>query len=216
MFALKITAAAALTLCALSGAQAAWLSGRMFVIDPGHGVLRPGGAPLNVGAVSPDGLSEAAVNLRVGEKIAALLRAEGARVVLTRSFLEPFRVGTNVRRDNRARAALANRLGATAFVAIHCDSSTDRSRRGYSVFWLHRNSEALAQNMRAALSALRLGESQFRQRDLTVTSEARIPAVLVELGFISNPAQAARLLSPTFEELEARAILMAVKKTFAR
>lgn len=208
--------AVALTLFAPSGAQAASLSGLLFVIDPGHGTRTPQGAALNVGAVSVSGVSEAAINLRVGEKVAALLRAQGARVILTRSFVQPFRIGTIVRRDNRARAALANRLGATAFVAIHCDSSTDRSRRGYSVFWLHRNSEALAQNMRAALSALRLGESQFRQRDLAVTSEARIPAVLVELGFISNPAQAARLLSPTFEELEARAILMAVEKTFAR
>lgn len=216
MFALKITAAAALTLLPLSGAQAAWLSGRVFVIDPGHGVLRLGGAPLNVGAVSPDGLSEAAINLRVGEKIATLLRAEGARVVLTRSFLEPFRVGTNVRRDNRARAALANRLGATAFVAIHCDSSLDPSRRGYSVFWLHRNSRTLAQNMRAAFSSLDLGESQFRQRDLAVTSEAKVPAVLVELGFISNSAQAAHLRDPPFQEVEARAIVKALEQTFAR
>jgi len=121
-----------------------------------------------------------------------------------------------VRRDNRARAALANRLGATAFVAIHCDSSLDPSRRGYSVFWLHRNSRTLAQNMRAAFSSLDLGESQFRQRDLAVTSEAKVPAVLVELGFISNSAQAARLRDPPFQEVEARAIVKALEQTFAR
>nr|MDQ6933418.1 N-acetylmuramoyl-L-alanine amidase [Candidatus Eremiobacteraeota bacterium] len=214
MLVAKMIVAAALTLFGASGALGAPLSGRLFVIDPGHGARTPEGEALNGGAVSASGLSEAAINLRVGEKVAALLRADGARVVLTRSFLHPFRIGTIVRRDNRARAALANRLGATAFIAIHCDSSKDPSRHGYSVFWLHRNSQTLAHNMRVALGALRLGESQFRQRELAVTSEARVPAVLVELGFISNPAQAALLRSRPFEDVEARAIQRALEQTF--
>jgi len=210
----KIVAATVLTLLAAGGAQASSFPVRLFVIDAGHGVRTPSGAPLNVGAVSPSGVSEAAINVRVSERIAALLRDQGARVVLTRSFVRPFRIATSLRRDNRSRATLANRLGATAFVAIHCDSSLDPARRGYSVFWLRENSQALARNMRAALSTLGFGESQFRRRDLAVTSEARVPAVLVELGFISNPAQAARLRSPSFQDKEAHAILRALKATF--
>lgn len=216
MFAMRIFAAVAATLFAVCSAQAASLSGQMFVIDPGHGVRWPGGAPLNVGAVSRTGLPEAAINLRVSERVAALLRAQGARVVLTRSFSQPLRIATSSHVDNRARAALANRLAATAFVAIHCDSSLDASRHGYSVFWLHPNSGRLAQNMRAAFSSLTLGESQFRRRDLAVTSEAKVPAVLVELGFISNPRQAARLRSEPFQDLEASAIVAALSKTFGR
>jgi N-acetylmuramoyl-L-alanine amidase len=70
--------------------------------------------------------------------------------------------------------------------------------------------------MRASLATLGLGESQFRARDLAVTNEARVPAVLVELGFVSNPAQEALLASPAFQEREAHVLRDAIVKTFGR
>jgi len=191
------------------------LSGRLFVLDPGHGTRYPDGSPNNVGAVGPSGVLENVVTLAIGEKLGALLRAAGARVVLTRSYAHPYRVATEKRVDNRARAALANRLGATAFVAIHADASTDRSVRGTSVFWLRGNSIALANAVRARLAPLGLGESAFHARDLAVTNEARIPAVLVEIGYISNPDQEHALATPAFQEREARALFDALKDTFS-
>lgn len=190
-------------------------AGKLFVLDPGHGTKYPDGSPNNVGAVGPSGVLENAVTLAVGEKLGALLRAAGARVVLTRSYAHPYRTATEKRIDNRARAALANRLNATAFVAIHADASTDRSVRGTSVFWLRDNSVALANAVRARLAPLGLGESAFHARDLAVTSEARIPAVLVEIGYISNPDQERALATPTFQEREARALFDALMDTFA-
>ncbi len=190
------------------------LSGRLFVLDPGHGTRYPDGSPNNVGAVGPSGVLENVVTLAIGEKLGALLRAAGARVVLTRSYAHPYRVATEKRVDNRARAALANRLGATAFVAIHADASTDRSVRGTSVFWLRGNSIALANAVRARLAPLGLGESAFHARDLAVTNEARIPAVLVEIGYISNPEQEHALATPAFQQREARALFDALKDTF--
>ena len=191
------------------------LAGKLFVLDPGHGTRYPDGSPNNVGAVGPSGVLENAVTLAVGEKLGALLRAAGARVVLTRSYAHPYRVSMAKRVDNRARAALANRLGATAFVAIHADASTARSTRGTSVFWLRGNSVALANAVRARLAPLGLGESAFYARDLAVTSEARIPAVLVEIGYISNPEQEHALAMPAFQEREARALFNALMDTFA-
>jgi N-acetylmuramoyl-L-alanine amidase len=191
------------------------LSGTLFVLDPGHGTRYPDGSPNNVGAVGPSGVLENAVTLAVGEKLGVLLRAAGARVVLTRSYAHPFRIATEKRVDNRARAALANRLGATAFVAIHADASTDRSVRGTSVFWLRDNSVALANAVRSRLVPLGLGESAFHARDLAVTSEAQIPAVLVEIGYISNPDQEHALATPAFQQREARALFDALKDTFA-
>ncbi len=192
------------------------LQGTTFVVDPGHGTRRADGSPLNVGAVGPDGVRETAVTLAVGEALARRLRAAGANVVLTRSYAHPYRLATDRRKDNRARAALANRLGATAFIAIHADSSLDPSARGTSVFWLRSNSVPLADAVRARLAPLGLGESAFRARDLAVTNEARVPAVLVELGFISNPAQERLLATPAFEEREAQALFEALAQTFGR
>jgi len=214
-------AALVLLLCA----SAAWfaasaaphrsLAGRLFVVDPGHGVRFPNGNPLNVGAVGPGGLEESKITLAVAENLARRLRAAGARVVLTRSYAQPYRIATDRRADNRARAALANKLGATAFIAVHADGSLDPAARGTSVFWLHANSEALARAVRAHLKPLGLGESEFRARDLAVTNEARVPAVLVEIGFVSNPAQARLISSPAFEEREAQALFDAVAQVFA-
>src|SRR5579875_1646187 len=151
---------------------------------------------------------------RVGEMLAKRLRADGARVVLTRSYEHPYRIANDPRVDNRARAALANRLGATAFLALHCDASNDPARRGTSVFWLRPNSIALAENLRRALAPLGLGESEFRRRHLAVTDEARVPAVLVELGFITNPTQQRLLLDPRFEAREVAALERALIATF--
>src|ERR1700722_20154172 len=100
---------AALIVALWSAASAAGsLRGELFVLDPGHGTRYPDGSPLNVGAVGPSGLQEQQVVLDVGEDLAALLRAAGAKVVLTRSHAAPFRTGSDKRLDNRARAALAN------------------------------------------------------------------------------------------------------------
>jgi N-acetylmuramoyl-L-alanine amidase len=202
-----------------SGAAAAdrhVLAGRIFVVDPGHGVRYPDGSPLNVGAVGPGGVAETTVTLAIGEDLAALLRRAGARVVLTRSYAHPYRVGTNLRLDNRARASLANKLGATAFVAIHADASLDRSRGGTSVFWLKPNSVALANAVRRRLVPLGLGEAAFYRRDLAVTNEATVPAVLVETGFVTNRRQARLLTDPSFQRREAKALFDAIADVFAR
>ena len=155
------------------------LAGDLFVLDPGHGAKYPDGSALNVGAVGPHGVQEQVVTLDVAEDLATLLRADGARVVLTRSHAHPYRIGTVKRLENRSRAALANRLHATAFVAIHADSSLSPADRGTSVFWLRPNRSRSRMRCARALATLGFGESQFRARDLAVTDEARVPAVLV-------------------------------------
>lgn len=192
------------------------LRGATFVIDPGHGTRYPDGRALNVGAVGPGGVEENKVTLAVGEDLASLLRAAGASVILTRSYVHPYRIATDRRSDNRGRAALANHVRATAFVAIHADSSLSREARGTSVFWLRPNSVALANAVRARLAPLRLGEAAFHARDLAVTNEARVPAVLVELGFVSNPAQERLLADGSFQKRQAQALFDAIADTFAR
>lgn len=200
---------------AQAGASAP-LAGRIFVIDPGHGTRFPSGDWLNTGAAGPHGVAERDVVLRVGEKLASRLRALGARVELTRTFAHPIRTATNQSRDNRARAKLANELGATAFLALHCDASPDPATRGTSIFWLHDDSAALARAVRAHLAPLGLGEAQFRTRDLAVTDEARVPALLIELGFVSNPEQERLLASAAFQERESAALAAALIELFGR
>jgi len=217
-----LVGALALACCAAVGwgasaadAASGSLAGTTFVIDPGHGTKYPDGSSLNVGAVGPTGVQEQQVVLEVGEDLAALLRGAGAKVVLTRSHAKPYRTATDKRLDNRGRAALANRIGATAFLAIHADSSLSASAHGTSVFWLKPNSVAFAKAIRARLAPLGLGESAFYARDLAVTNEATVPAALVELGFVSNPHESSLLATRTFQQREAQALFEAFVDTFA-
>jgi len=206
---------AALVLARLP-APAGILSGSDFVVDPGHGARFADRSPLNVGAVGPSGVAEEQVVLDVSEDLAKLLRAAGAQVELTRSHSHPFRIATDRAKDNRARAFFANARQATAFMAIHADGSLDRSQRGTSVFWLHDNSTQLANAVRKRLQPLGLGESQFRRRHLAVTEEAKVPAVLVEIGFVSNPQQAHLLASAGFQQRIAAALFAALVDVFGQ
>jgi N-acetylmuramoyl-L-alanine amidase len=201
---------------AIANAYGSSLAGETFVLDAGHGTRHADGTPLNVGAVGPDGIEEAAVTLAVAEDLRALVERSGGKVVLTRSHAKPYRTAYDIPHDNHARAALANRIGATAFVAIHADSSTSSDSHGTSVFWLRPNSVPLANAMRAELATLQLGESEFRPRHLAVTDEARVPAVLVELGFVSNRTQERLLATPAFQAREAGALYRALVKTFGK
>ncbi len=200
--------------CAAAQTPQRSLAGELFIVDSGHGVRYPDGRPLNVGAVGPDGIGEARVTLAIAEALARRLRSAGAKVVLTRSFAHPFRIATDLRKDNRARAALANRLHATAFVSIHADASLDSAKRGTSVFWLRPNSVRLARAVRARLAPLALGESEFHRRDLAVTNEAVVPAILVEVGFVSNPRQERLLAMRSFQQREAQALFDAIAQVF--
>jgi N-acetylmuramoyl-L-alanine amidase len=206
--------AASFFACAPPARAAAPLAGDLFVIDPGHGARFANGAALNVGAVGPHGVQEQVVTLDVAEDLARLLRAAGARVILTRSHAHPFRTAGERNADNRSRAALANRLHATAIVAIHADSSLDPAQHGTSVFWLKPNSAPLAAAMRRALRTLGFGESEYRVRELAITRIAIVPAVLIELGFVSNPSEERALATPAVQERAARALFGALRETF--
>jgi N-acetylmuramoyl-L-alanine amidase len=216
LFSFALLLCALVSLCAMANAHGSSLAGETFVLDAGHGTHHADGTPLNVGAVGPDGIEEADVTLAVAEDLRALVERSGGKVVLTRSYAKRYRVAYDIPHDNHARAALANRIGATAFIAIHADASTSPESHGTSVFWLRPNSVALANAMRAELATLGLGESEFRPRHLAVTDEARVPAVLVELGFVSNRTQERLLATPSFQAREARALARAIAETFGR
>jgi len=123
---------------------------------------------------------------------------------LTRSYVAPYRTGTVLRLDNRARAALANRLGATAFVAIHADASLARARARHERLLVARQLAAAGEGRSRATRPARPWRSAFHPRDLAVTSEARVPAVLVEVGFISNPVQERLLATRRFNAARPR------------
>jgi N-acetylmuramoyl-L-alanine amidase/murein DD-endopeptidase MepM/ murein hydrolase activator NlpD len=176
------------------------LAGQSIVIDPGHGGVD--------GGATAFGRVEKLVTLPIGLDLDALLRGAGARVVLTRS-------------DDRyvslaARSAIANAAGATVFVSIHANALSDPSYAGVTTFYgpssgfvtgvtrspgLVAASRTLAEDVQAAIQG-RTGAINrgVQAADYYVLGNARMPAILVETGFITNPAEGQRLVNPAYQQ----------------
>lgn len=152
------------------------------VIDAGHGGKDPG--------AQAGGASEKTINLAVARAVADCLKAHGVEVLMTRTddrFIEL-----------SDRINLANQNHANLFVAIHADSSTDRSNRGHTIIMPEASSSESAAAAREISTALASAGSPVHSvrkdvRHLRVLSINHVPAVIVELGFLTNPADASRL-----------------------
>lgn len=183
-----------------SAVAAGSLAGQTIVIDPGHGGMD--------GGATAYGRVEKLVTLPIGLDLSALLRGAGARVVLTR--------GTDQFVSLANRTSIANAAGADAFVSIHANALSEPSYSGLTTFFgapsgfvtgvtrspaLVSASRALASDVQAATQA-RTGASDrgIQQADYYVLGNAQMPAILVETGFITNPAEGQRLVNPAYQE----------------
>jgi N-acetylmuramoyl-L-alanine amidase len=160
------------------------LRGRVIALDPGHPPQ---------GATGPTGLREAEANLAVALRLQAMLRAAGARVIMTRT------ADTAV--DLWPRVATADSAGAELLVSIHNNALPDGvnpfTNNGTSVFYNHPRSLPLASDIqRALLARLRLRDLGVSRADLAVVRATWMPSVLVEGMFIIIPEQEAALRSP--------------------
>lgn len=161
------------------------------MLDAGHGGTDPG-------AVA-DGVREADIALDYVYALVSELRMAGVRPLLTRE--------DDSRWTLSARASRANELGACCFVSVHCNASTSQVAHGFQVFYARGSAagkdlaerivEAAHQRQQASRwTGVFPDESpQCGGRRLAVLRQTRMPAVLVELGFITNPTERAHLLS---------------------
>ncbi|AQQ55035.1 hypothetical protein B0X71_07355 [Planococcus lenghuensis] len=164
----KITAPAA-----QQTASSGSLSGVSIVIDPGHGGI-------DGGTVGYYKTVEKTLTLQTAELLAANLRAAGASVTLTRSSDHYVYL--------RDRVAIAHQTDADAFISLHYDSTYDRSVNGFTTYYLHNYQKSLAQHVSDGVD----GQTNLRDRGVRtgnylVLRENRQAAILVELGFLSNP-----------------------------
>lgn len=166
------------------------------VLDAGHGGKDPG-------AVSPTGLQEKDVALQIVEHVKKhLSRPGGYRVLLTRtddSYVSP-----------AARARFANDARADAFVSVHCNAASSPTAQGYET--LYHPSSVLGTNLAVGIQTglrrrLRGPDRGTKPRpDLTVLSRTKMPAALVEVGFISNPGEERWLGLPSTHDLLGRVL----------
>lgn len=162
------------------------------------GVLFPAAArarpPRSSGVVQ-----EKDVNLDHARRLASVLRSSGVHVDLTRTDDDFVPL--------HERTARAGDAGADVFVSVHANGSTDRAVRGTEVYaqMRRRASTALANHVLAGVTTRtgtnRRGVFHRAGRDgdyYAVLRTARVPAVIVEVGYLSNPHEARNLASTAF------------------
>ncbi|PKL47502.1 MAG: hypothetical protein CVV39_05690 [Planctomycetes bacterium HGW-Planctomycetes-1] len=171
-------------------------SGKTVVIDPGHGGKDPG-------ATSTHGFYEKTVNLDVALQVAQLLRNKGHKVIMTRD--------SDVFIELEERAAIANRSRANIFVSIHADSCATSSKNGFTLYVARSGSASstrLADAIDNCMAQAKTGISSnsVRKADYRVLTHTRCPAVLIELGYLSNYWEAKQLRNVEMQKRLANAI----------
>lgn len=162
------------------------------VLDAGHGGHDAGGIPTNL-------LPEKGVALDVARRVQAYLVKAGLRVVMTRSSDVFIPLGQ--------RVAVANAQKRAIFVSIHFNSAPRRGADGIETFYYSASGLPLAKILLRKVMATTKGENRgVKRRGFYVLRNTRIPAVLVECGFLTNPGDAARARSKEYRDLLARQI----------
>ncbi len=174
-------------------------------IDPGHRNNHQ-----DYGAVGPTGLQESAVVMFVAHCVKMLLERE-FDVVMTR-YSEETTIGLS------QRAELANREQADLFVSIHANAHGDRSAHGVETYHWHTSTagKRLAERIQPRL----VTATGDRDRGVKTNSvwmvlrATAMPAVLVELPFISNPIWEEKMRSCEFRLTAAHAIADGIRAYF--
>ncbi len=181
---------------------------RTVVIDAGHGGM-------DGGAVAHDGTLEKDINLEISKVLAALMRVSGYKVVMTREQdvmldTDDSRGGAKMR-DLRKRLEIASSYPDAIAVSIHCNKFPQESCKGLQVY--HSNSEHAKSTALAiqssALAVMPDNHRQIKKADSSIylLHRARTPSVLVECGFLSNPAELAKLKTTEYKKQLALVIM---------
>lgn len=192
------------------------LQGYIIVVDPGHGGDDPG-------TVGCRGTLEKDIDLAVGKRLAALLQQAGAKVILTRNRDQSLADG-NIYDSHRLkvqdlsrRVALANENKAHVLISVHMNHFSDPAEYGAQAFY---QSGAEESKKLAALIQIEMNRRlidsgrQAMAGDFYICRHARMPAVIVEAGFLSHQGEESKLRDPVYQEKAAQAVLTGLQNYF--
>ncbi len=188
------------------------LVGRLIVIDPGHGGD-------DQGIVAPEGplrWTEADITFDLASRLEGRLAAAGMRVHLTRGPLNAEAP------SDLDRASLANDLQADLLISLHVDGHANPLAEGVAAY--HYGTEnGVTSTLGEQLAGLVLREIVARTGMRNCHTHAktwdllrytRMPAVRVDIGYLTSPSDRARLIDPLFRERMVDAIIAAVQRMY--
>jgi len=176
------------------------------VIDAGHG-----GKDFGAVSKSANKVQEKNLNLKTALMVDRMLRKLGYETILTRG--DDFAVPLDL------RANLANSNRATLFVSIHYNAASSVRAEGVEVFYYNDEKDVKRREESKRLANLVLdnitNNVEIKSRgvkkgNLAVIRETKMPAVLIEGGFVTNDKELSKLVTPEFQRRLAFGIVKAI------
>lgn len=184
---------------------------RVIVIDPGHGGAQPG-------SISPNGVKEKDINLEISLKVERELRNAGYNIIMTRD--EDSTLGLS------ERPAIANENFADLFISIHGNSFTNSAVNGIEVWYVTAASDSEKEKGQVKLAKDVLDEmiketgannrGVKKSSGLVVLKQSKMPAILIEVGFLSNAEEEKLIIDDNYQDRIVKGIVSGVKKYFDR
>jgi N-acetylmuramoyl-L-alanine amidase len=185
------------------------LSGRVIVIDPGHGGDDLGCAALDV--------TEAEVAYDLAVRIEGRLGPLGVATLLTR--------GPDSCPDDGERAALANDTSADLLISLHTDADESPRPNGVATYFY-----GVTTPDRTTRSAVGERLADLVQREIVARTDllncrthpkgwqllrlTRMPAIRIDVGYLTSEGDASRLRSPEFRDALAEAVVAGVQRLY--
>lgn len=192
------------------------LSGKIIVIDAGHGGID--------GGAERDGIQEKEITLLIAEKTKDYLQEQGAIVILTRDddydLAETDTKSISLRKaqDLKARSEIINGSDADFFLSIHLNSFPSASSKGAQTFYY----QSMDENKRVAKllqdelkdSLENTDRKAKRIQHVYLLRKAEIPGALVEVGFLSHSEERELLVSERYQDKVAEALYRGILRYY--
>lgn len=188
------------------------IAGKVITIDPGHGGSDPG-------AIGPNGTMEKDITLAISKKLKKALEDKGAKVNMTRTTdVDVYGPNASGPDELQARVDVGTANKSDIFVSVHINSFSNPNVGGISTYYYDKNQydTRLASRVQAKIADEDgfAGDRGIQPGNLYVLRRSLMPAILLELGFISNPKEEALLKKDDVQQQFADEVAAGIESYF--
>ena len=190
--------------------------GHIVMLDPGHGGYDPG-------AITNQGVHEKSINLQIAQKVKEMLGPSGIGVFLTREedidYVPDGVKGKTTKKqiDLNRRIDMAKEANADVFVSLHVNATATGQESGAETFY-HYQSESgkrLAELIQQELIKIPgMNRRIAKPGEFYIIKNTSMPAVIVEVGYLSSVKEQKKLQQSWYQEQLARAIAKGIANFF--
>jgi N-acetylmuramoyl-L-alanine amidase len=180
-------------------------SGRLIIIDPGHGGKDPGASNKALNLVEKE------LTIDTSLRLNDLLKKAGFTTYMTRNDDRTL--------DLYGRPEVANGLGGAVFVSIHYNYAGNKNVSGIEMLYVddpNRDCKRFAKTIQEEMiKALKTNDRGIKNEpEFVVIRETNMPSVIAEVGFISNPTEGSLIRTAEYRQKSAQALFNGIKRYF--